>query len=224
MTMDQARPLPVVPGTLTPTALLLEGNMTFEEWRAAGVPLLRAGESLGWWIGDWLLYGEENFGSAHREVEDWTGLVPQGLYDAKWVVSKFPDISLRHENLTFSHHREVAAIDDLDAREWLLATAEKGEVDEEGVRRRWSVRRLREEVRALRAVGDQPDEGDPDDEIMEPGAPEIVDDRIMSYDLSIVVRFDLTFADPVQQGLAMVPDALRRWYQTRGVDAEVRVA
>jgi hypothetical protein len=93
-------------------------------------------KSLGWWIGDWARAGEK-WGDKYEAVIEATGLAYQTVANAKSVAEKF-DFYRRRENLTYTHHAEVAALPPERADE-LLSIAEK---------ERWSVRRLREEVGA----------------------------------------------------------------------------
>ena len=68
------------------------------------------------------------------------------MLDTQWVASKFVDNSRRREELSWSHHREVAALPPAEADE-LLGLAER-----EGL----STRELRAEVsrrKAARVIG-----------------------------------------------------------------------
>ena len=66
----------------------------------------------------------------------------QTITDAKWVAGRF-EISRRRENLTWSHHREVAGIEDDAEQDAFLDAAETGG---------WSKKRLRAEVRRRNAA------------------------------------------------------------------------
>src|SRR6266568_4414813 len=71
---------------------------------------IHAEKAVQFWIGEWLLYGENHYGKVRYEqaIEE-TGLDIQTLYNYKWVASKVP-ISLRRNNLSFHHHKEVAGL------------------------------------------------------------------------------------------------------------------
>ena len=43
------------------------------------------------------------------EAEDWEGPAYQSCRDAAWVADKF-EVSRRRDNLSFGHHKEVAAL------------------------------------------------------------------------------------------------------------------
>ena len=67
---------------------------------------------------------------------------PGPIADAKWVAGRF-EISRRRENLTWSHHREVAGIEDDAEHDAVLDAAATGG---------WSKKRLRSEVRHCNAA------------------------------------------------------------------------
>ena len=107
---------------------------------------LSVSRSVMWWIGDWLRFGERRWGEMYAQAVDDTRRQYQQLADAKWVAEKFDDFSCRHENLSWSHHREVAGLAS-DKRDELLDLAER-----EGL----STRELRAEVsrrKAARVIG-----------------------------------------------------------------------
>jgi hypothetical protein len=110
------------PFRLTGSGLEVIGSPSFEEWKECGSKLREVEKSIQWAIGDWLNYGERRYGEKYREAMEVTGLTYQTLADAKWAASRF-DISCRHENLSFKHHREVAALPPAQA-DALLSRAE----------------------------------------------------------------------------------------------------
>jgi N6-adenosine-specific RNA methylase IME4 len=120
-------------------SLNLPPDLPFEQWLAYGEKLRAFHHRLGWLIGDWLCYGEQAYGEKYRHAAAMLGWDYGSLANVAWVVKKF-QISCRHEDLSFTHHQEVAALESADA-ERLLQKAE----DE-----RWSVKQLRAEVQELR--------------------------------------------------------------------------
>ena len=107
---------------------------------------LSVSRSVMWWIGDWLRFGDGKWGETSAQAVSMTGRQEQTLLDAQWVASKFVDNSRRREELSWSHHREVAALPPAEADE-LLDLAER-----EGL----STRELRAEVsrrKAARVIG-----------------------------------------------------------------------
>src|SRR5438477_12707627 len=84
------------------------GTPTYQEWLACGHFIRNAEQSVQFWIGDWLLYGEKAYGKTDYEVAiAETGLSPQTLYIYKYVATSLP-LSVRRKNVSFHHHTEVA--------------------------------------------------------------------------------------------------------------------
>src|SRR5437016_6231235 len=86
------------------------GRPSFAQWRACGQFICDAEQSVQFWIGDWLLYGEHAFGKTdYEKAVAETGLANQTLRIYKHVASSLP-LSLRRNNLSFHHHKEVASL------------------------------------------------------------------------------------------------------------------
>lgn len=132
--------LPVFPGRLTLTALTISAPMRFEEWEEILHRLMIMNECSGWWLGDALLYGESTYGEKYSQAVEVTGKSYQTLANYVFVCRAIPQEE-RREDLTFSHHAEVAGIKDpLDRALWLAKAASED----------WSVsalRRARQEAR-----------------------------------------------------------------------------
>lgn len=92
-----------------------------------------------WWIGDWLLYGNARWGEMYAAAAKITGYDPKSLRNMRYVASRF-HVSLRKDNLTWSHHAVLASLDVDQQRYWL----ERASHD------RLSVEDLRAELRAER--------------------------------------------------------------------------
>lgn len=101
-------------------------------------------EAEPWWTGDGLNYGEQNFGEAaakvlHVEAQEATDWSPTTLRVCQWVCEKVT-VDTRRADLSFAHHRKVAALDTRSQRTWLARAAE----GDGGVP--WTVRRLNAEL------------------------------------------------------------------------------
>jgi len=74
-------------------------------------------DSIHWWIGDWLNYGEESYGKKYKKALEITGLDYGTLANDKYVVKqvKFPQ---RCGNLTWSHHRDMAPLEPDKQKYW----------------------------------------------------------------------------------------------------------
>jgi hypothetical protein len=71
-----------------------------------------------WWIGDWLQYGEARWGEKYTEAARITGYDVKTLRNIAYVAKRF-DLSRRRDNLTWTHHAEIAALPTEQQNEWL---------------------------------------------------------------------------------------------------------
>jgi hypothetical protein len=99
------------------------------------------GRGVGWWIGDWLRFGNAAYGERYRPATRITGYDRQTLMNLVYVASRI-EPERRRERLSWSHHSEVAAFEPADQDGWL----DRAERD------RLSVRCLREAIRGERLV------------------------------------------------------------------------
>jgi hypothetical protein len=112
--MTQRKPAPI--GWMPPD------GMNRPAWRSAGIRLGGLSRSSNWWVGDWLRYGAAKWGEKYVVAARITGYDPHSLENMVYVASRF-DISLRRENLSWSHHFVVAALGREEQGYWLdLAT------------------------------------------------------------------------------------------------------
>jgi hypothetical protein len=164
-----------LPGNLLPGGALLSEvglqlpeQLSFEQWQSVGRELGRFQRASSWWIGDWWAFGEHKWGErkAIVEREEWTGPSYQTCRHAGSIAGKF-EVCRRRHNLTFEHHKTVAAFHPELADEllsWCEAPLKNGAA------RPQTIRALREEIeqRGLRRVPDtavaDSGEGDSDEE------------------------------------------------------------
>jgi hypothetical protein len=121
---------------LTQTSWSPRRELTLTDWLRHGRCLGSVGRASGWWIGDWSRYGSARYGEKYAVAARITGYDVQSLMNMAYVASRF-DISRRRENLSFSHHAELAALAPDEQERWL----DRAEL--EGL----SVRRLRTHLR-----------------------------------------------------------------------------
>jgi hypothetical protein len=129
--------------------LSLPNEMPFESWREVGSKIVLIANCSAWWIGDWLVYGEQAYGDRYEQAITDTSLGYQTLRNYAWVARKVP-ASRRRDLLSFGHHAEVAALPDEEQDVW-LARAEQLS---------WSRNRLRQALRAAQLATRQAANGE----------------------------------------------------------------
>jgi hypothetical protein len=138
--IDTIHPQPA-PAVLGPVSWAPPHELSFEEWARQGHRLGAAGRGVGWWIGDWLNYGEAVYGEHYVRASQITGYEVQSLMNMAYVASRFAT-SRRRESLSWSHHAELAALSPEDQDAWL------DRIDAERI----SVKDLRSELRRAQAT------------------------------------------------------------------------
>jgi hypothetical protein len=124
------------------SGLQIERELSFEEWEEIGQQLVRMHGASCWAIGDWAHHGEGVYGRRYEQAIEATGLSYQTVRDYAYVAGRF-DLSRRHDNLSFQHHREVAALSPREQDHWLQLTENES----------LSSRQLREAMTSSRSVG-----------------------------------------------------------------------
>jgi hypothetical protein len=121
---------------LTETSWSPRRELTVVEWLRQGGFLGSVARATGWWIGDWVRYGNASYGEKYEVAARVTGYDVQTLMNMAYVASRF-EISRRREKLSFSHHAELAALPPDEQERWLDRAERNG----------LSVCGLREELR-----------------------------------------------------------------------------
>lgn len=120
----------------TQSGLSLSEDMPLEQWEEVGEKLSGMTKHMQWWWGDWLNFGERKYGEKYTSAIEKFGLSLKTAQQYAWVAKEFQS-SPRGE-LSWSHHREVASIEDHQNRDELLNKAKS---------EKWSVARLRQEIK-----------------------------------------------------------------------------
>jgi N6-adenosine-specific RNA methylase IME4 len=133
---------PIVIGayTLMETSLVVRGRPSYEQHVGVGDFIQRAHHASGFWLGDWLRYGDSRTDWQDRidqAIND-TGLAEKTLKNVRAVAAIEQD--RRRGDLEFGIHEAVAALSAAEQTRWLDKAAEHG----------WNVRELRLELRASR--------------------------------------------------------------------------
>jgi len=109
------------------------GNPSFEQWEEAGKFIRKAEGAVHFWIGDWLNYGEQKYGETFSQAIDETNYDYGTLRNDKSVASRV-ELSRRRDNLSWSHHAEVASLKPED-QDKLLEKAVKEELTSKDLRK-----------------------------------------------------------------------------------------
>lgn len=121
---------PSRPATISAVAWTPNGNMEYHSWIVEGRRIGAMWRGSPWWIGDWLLYGTSRWGEQYAEAAKITGYDPKSLRNMRYVSSRF-ELSLRRDNLTWSHHALLAGLDPEEHKFWLdRAAADKMSVED----------------------------------------------------------------------------------------------
>ncbi len=139
MTRALAAPPIVVPasmGRLTDVGLDLADGIGFNAWLQLGEQLDQVDDRIVWARADWIAYGERSY---RREYGD----ALERIYARKTLrnigsIARRVEMSRRRDDLSFSHHAEVAALPPHLQIVWL----------EDAVRHGWSHKELREQIAA----------------------------------------------------------------------------
>jgi hypothetical protein len=120
------------------TSLIPVKHLTLEEWKDLGERICVINNGSGWWIGDWLVFGESRFPGRYEAALQGTMLDYQTLKNYAWIARKF-HASRRRERLSIQHHIEVAALPESEQEYWL----DRAEAE------RWPKSELRRRIRQV---------------------------------------------------------------------------
>ncbi|WP_208105397.1 LmbU family transcriptional regulator [Streptomyces sp. GC420] len=123
----------------TKVGLHIPVGLSFEEWERAGRQLSGLLNSSSWWLGDWLIYGKDQYADRYDRGIRAAGLQYQTLRNYAWVSRRF-ELHRRRPALSFQHHAELASLP-VDEQETWLDRAE---------RMKWNTKQLRDAIRAER--------------------------------------------------------------------------
>lgn len=121
------------------TALSLSRDIKIDEWRRIGQEIFLISDASGWWLGDWLIFGQQRYPERYKQAIADTGLDYQTLRNYAWITRRF-DVSRRRDGLSIQHHAEVAALPEAEQDLWL----------DRAEHQHWSRNELRNRLRAAR--------------------------------------------------------------------------
>lgn len=127
--------------TFNETNLRLPEDLGVAKWSALGAVLGRFYRSSGWWLCDWIAYGERSYdGQMFDQYVDACGLSPKTIKNLRYTALSV-DPSRRRDpsttGLSIAHHSEVASLPDTEQDEWLDKAEENG----------WTQKELRNRLR-----------------------------------------------------------------------------
>jgi hypothetical protein len=143
--------------TISPTGLTIHDQLSFQEWSELAPRINLAARSMAFVIGDWFIYGKENFAKGDDNGKGSAARVSTEAYDAAIQstglsrstlqnyahVSRKVGPSLRNEHLSWEHHKVVAKLPPADQGLWLDVVYQEQQAD-----RPVSTRRLRRSIMA----------------------------------------------------------------------------
>lgn len=134
---------PAIKADLKSTGWNLPASMTEGDWRVAGSFLVQVDQARQWWLGDW--WNACKWGDGAKACQE-VGVEYETAKNCGEVARAYEMCRRRH-NLTFSHHKEAAFLDDIELQDKLLDWCLADE-------KRKTVRELREKVQAYLAMKD----------------------------------------------------------------------
>jgi hypothetical protein len=123
--------------TRTRSSLTFDSAYSFESWQQLGAHLGGYASSSMWWLGDWLDFGHQMYGSRYKLGVALTGLDDKTLRNYAYVARRV-GASRRRDTLSFQHHAEVAALAPDQQDLWLDQAQAEG----------WTRSELRQRLRA----------------------------------------------------------------------------
>lgn len=124
------------PIEVTETALQLPTDVSYDEYEAIGRLLGRVNRSCGWWVGDWIVFGEDVFPDGVHQAALLTGLSPGTCANRASVARRIPP-EHRYAGMSVSAHVAVSP----------LAPDERQHLLEEAAVNDWPVETIRIHVR-----------------------------------------------------------------------------
>lgn len=102
---------PIIRGEwLSERGLSLPPRLPFERWLEVGEQLKRLEKGVQFWIGDWVNYGEREYGDKYAQAVLETGKSKGTLANYGYVARRV-ETSRRREDVDFGHYQNIAALE-----------------------------------------------------------------------------------------------------------------
>src|SRR5262249_38733781 len=121
------RPIHIGGFTLTDRGMGVRGRPSFAEYEMVGEFVQYTHKRTGWWMADWLRYGEsrDDWRAKLSQATDATGLSAKTLKNVRAIGAIDPDVR-RPDTVDFSNHGEVAGMSRTDQELWLDRAEREG--------------------------------------------------------------------------------------------------
>lgn len=140
VTIPKVRPIVIGGYTLHATGVRIQGRPSFDDHQGVGDFIQRTYEASGFWLADWLRYGESR--------ADWQDKIEQAI-EVRGITAKTAkniravgriEPARRRDDVHFSLHETVSGLSPEEQTHWLEEASSHG----------WNQRELRMEIRAAR--------------------------------------------------------------------------
>jgi len=118
--------------TLSQTGLQIDESVTFLEWEQIGTVLFALEKTIHFAIGDWINFGEHRYGEMYAQALEIATYSYETLRIDTYVANRVK-LLRRRNNLSWSHHREVASLEQ-DKQDYYLDLAERNGLDRNELR------------------------------------------------------------------------------------------
>lgn len=112
-------------GLLSATSLDLPADLSYENYESFGTALGAFDRACRWWVGDWLLLGEERFSDRYAQAAHLTGLSEQTLLNRVTVSRSIPP-TRRNHLVSYTCHVAVAPLTAREQKKWLTYAEKHG--------------------------------------------------------------------------------------------------
>ena len=120
---------------LSPTGLEIPDDVAVDEWNDAAGFLFSLDSALAWWIGDLLVCAERNWKYTYDAAAKAYGKEIDTLYHYA-NTARSVKVWIRNPEISFSHHRLIAHLEEDEQREWLTKAAVG----------KWTLKQMRDEM------------------------------------------------------------------------------
>lgn len=188
----------IPPGVeITPIWLKVTTNISYDEWARLLSHLLHWEQSIQWWLGDLILYGENAYGELYAQAAEISGRSVSTLSNWMWVAGHVAPAQRRND-VRWTMHREIASLTPPEQDEWLDAAEDGG----------WTVEELKKALRENPSADSPPRQPslqpDPESNLSPLGRDEVTadPDETVGWSIRILV--------PETADLMAVDDAVKK--------------